>query len=88
MRSIGHRSARSGDRCRSDKLKQLMEDKLVAEAERQLRAVAGTDPTVEWRVVDEEMALRIGSILDERLGTLEQRSRITVIFTPASDIVR
>jgi hypothetical protein len=77
-----------GDRCRFEPLKQLLEDKLVSEAERQLRAVRATGASIEWRVVDEEMALRIGAILDERIGTAAQRARITVIFTPVSDIVQ
>jgi hypothetical protein len=77
-----------GDRCRFEPLKQLMEDKLVSEAERQLRAVRATGASIEWRVVDEEMALRISAILDERIGTSAQRSRITVIFTPVSDVVQ
>lgn len=75
-----------GDRCRSEPLKQALARKLVEEATRQLDATRGTNIAIEWRVVDEEMTLRIGSILDDAIQSQDERSRITVIFTPLSDI--
>ena len=75
-----------GDRCRSESLKQMMADRLLEEAERQIRAVRGSEATIEWRVVDEEMALRIGDILDRGIRSPASRERITVIYTPTSDI--
>ena len=77
-----------GDKCRSEPLKQRLADTLVAEARRQLLATEGFNVSIEWRVVDEEMALRIGAILDEAFGHLDDRARIAVIFTSESDIVR
>jgi hypothetical protein len=76
-----------GDRCRSESLRQAMADKLIAEARRQLDAVRTSTVMIEWRVVDEEMALRISSILDAGIQNPTARSRITVIYTAASDIV-
>lgn len=75
-----------GDRCRSESLRQAMADKLVAEARRQLDATRGSDTAIEWRVVDEEMALRISTILDGGIQNSNARRRITVIYTPSSDI--
>lgn len=76
-----------GDKCRSAPLKQRLADTLVAEARRQLLATEGSNVSIEWRVVDEEMALRISAILDEAFGHLDDRARITVIFTSESDII-
>ncbi len=75
-----------GDKCRYEPLKQRMSDQLVTEARRQLDATRATGSSIEWRVVDEEMALRISSILDERVRPASARQRITVIYTPVSDI--
>jgi hypothetical protein len=75
-----------GDRCRFEPLKQVMTDKLLEEARRQLRAAADVDTRIEWRVVDEEMALRISSILDRGIVDGESRRRITIIYTPLTDI--
>lgn len=75
-----------GDRCRSESLKRSLSNKLLEEARRQINAVRGTDTVIEWRVVDEEMALRIAAILDDRIDNPTDRSRITVIYTAASDI--
>ncbi|WP_116811696.1 TadE/TadG family type IV pilus assembly protein [Steroidobacter cummioxidans] len=77
-----------GDKCRSEPLKQLMTERLLAEAERQIAAVRTADTAVEWRVVDEEMALRISAILDRGITRRVDRDRITVIYTPLSDIQR
>jgi hypothetical protein len=63
-----------------------MTDKLVTEAQRQLDATQGSGTPIEWRVVDEEMALRISSILDARILSPSARQRITVVYTPLSDI--
>jgi len=76
-----------GDRCRYEPLKQALANQLINEAHRQLDAVRGTGTLVEWRVVDEEMALRISSILDEGIDESTDRARILVIYTPVSDIV-
>lgn len=76
-----------GDRCRSESLKQALADKLIAEARRQLDAVRNSTVSIEWRVVDEEMALRISSILDAGIPNANARSRITVIYTATADIV-
>jgi hypothetical protein len=59
---------------------------LIDEAVRQLNATRSTGSAIEWRVVDEEMALRIGSILDDAIQSQADRSRIAVIFTPLSDV--
>jgi hypothetical protein len=75
-----------GDRCRYEPLKQRMADKLMEEAESQIRAVLSSGTRIEWRVVDEEMALRISSILDEGLDEAD-RGHISVIYTPITDIV-
>lgn len=75
-----------GDKCRSEPLKQRMAATLVAEARRQLNATRAAGTMIEWRVVDEEMALRIGAILDANLQNGSVRQRITVIYTPPSDI--
>ncbi|MBL8270590.1 TadE/TadG family type IV pilus assembly protein [Steroidobacter sp.] len=75
-----------GDRCRFEPLKQAMADKLVEEARRQLDATSASGTAIEWRVVDEEMALRISAILDSRIRSRSARQRITVIYTPLSDI--
>lgn len=75
-----------GDRCRFEPLRQALTDKLVAEAERQLDATRMQGTQIEWRVVDEEMALRISSILDAEIDNPAARQRITVIYTPLSDI--
>lgn len=75
-----------GDRCRSEPLKQALARKLIEEATRQLNATRSSRIPIEWRVVDEEMALRISSILDDAIQSQDDRSRITVIFTPLSDI--
>jgi hypothetical protein len=76
-----------GDRCRSEPLKQALATKLLEEASRQLRAIRSTDTTIEWHVVDEEMALRISSILDNGIRNPSQRAKITVIYTASTDIV-
>ncbi|HEY0942444.1 MAG TPA: Tox-REase-5 domain-containing protein [Steroidobacter sp.] len=75
-----------GDKCRSEPLKQRLAATLIAEARRQLDATRATGTMIEWRVVDEEMALRIGAILDANLHNGSARQRITVIYTPPSDI--
>lgn len=75
-----------GDRCRSEPLRRALSNKLLEEALRQLDAVRTTGTAIEWRVVDEEMALRIAAILDEGIDTPADRARIQVIFTPHSDI--
>lgn len=76
-----------GDRCRSEGLRRALARKLIEEARRQLGAVRDSNSSIEWRVVDEEMALRISAVLDEGIQSLEDRRRITVIFTPLSDVV-
>jgi hypothetical protein len=76
-----------GDRCRSESLRTTLANKLLTEARRQLEAVRHTETAIEWRVVDEEMALRIGKILDDGIATAEDRARIRVIYTASSDIV-
>lgn len=75
-----------GDRCRSEPLKQILTDRLLEEARRQLNAIDGPDTRIEWRVVDEEMALRISSILDRGIPGIDDRQRISVIFTPLTDV--
>ncbi|MDY6944321.1 MAG: TadE/TadG family type IV pilus assembly protein [Pseudomonadota bacterium] len=75
-----------GDRCRSEPLKQALSNKLIDEALRQIRATRATGTAIEWRVVDEEMALRIATILDEGIDNSTDRARITVIYTPSSGI--
>nr|WP_298722408.1 TadE/TadG family type IV pilus assembly protein [uncultured Steroidobacter sp.] len=77
-----------GDKCRSEPLRQLMAERLLSEAERQLNATTTSGSQIEWRVVDEEMALRISSILDSGIENADARQRITVIYTPLSDIQR
>lgn len=76
-----------GDRCRSEPLKQALATKLLEEASRQLSAVRNADTTIEWHVVDEEMALRISSILDKGIGNPGERRKISVIYTSPADIV-
>jgi len=76
-----------GDRCRSEPLKRALTSKLLEEARRQLAAVRGVDTRIEWRVVDEEMALRISAILDSGIDNPALRQRITVIYTASADIV-
>jgi len=73
------------DRCRFEPLKSGLADKLVREARSQIDAVRQSDTPIEWRVVDEEMALRIAAILNDGIAPRD-RGRITVIFTPESDI--
>lgn len=75
-----------GDRCRYEPLKQALANSLVEEARRQLDVVRSTGSSIEWRVVDEEMALRISNILDEGIDVQADRARIVVIYTPISDI--
>lgn len=75
-----------GDKCRYEPLKRQLADNLLAEARRQLDATQASGSSIEWRVVDEEMALRISSILDERIQPAAARQRITVIYTPISDV--
>lgn len=75
-----------GDRCRYEPLKQALANQLLDEAHRQIDAVRTTGTLIEWRVVDEEMALRISSILDEGIDESTDRARIVVIYTPVSDI--
>lgn len=75
-----------GDRCRFEPLKQAMADKLVEEARRQLDATSVSGTAIEWRVVDEEMALRISSILDRGVPDADERRRLTVIYTSIDDI--
>ncbi len=75
-----------GDKCRYEPLKQAMTDKLVEEAERQIAAVRTAGTSIEWRVVDEEMALRISGILDRGISRRVDRDRIIVIYTPMTDI--
>ncbi|WP_230979448.1 Tox-REase-5 domain-containing protein [Steroidobacter gossypii] len=75
-----------GDRCRYEPLKRAMADRLLEEARRQLDAIRGHDTRIEWRVVDEEMAVRIGEILDRGIPDIDDRRGITVIYTPLSDI--
>ena len=77
-----------GDRCRSESLRNALANKLLVEARRQIDAVRHTDTAIEWRVVDEEMALRIADILDEGIGAADDRNRIRVIYTAVSDIVQ
>lgn len=76
-----------GDRCRSESFKQMMADRLLEEARRQITALQSTSTTIEWHVVDEEMALRIGAILDKGIRAADDRQRITVIYTATADIV-
>lgn len=76
-----------GDRCRSESLRRVLAAKLLEEARRQIAAVRGVDTRIEWRVVDEEMALRIAAILDSGIDNPVDRQRITVIYTAPSDIV-
>lgn len=76
-----------GDRCRSESLRQIMADRLLEEARRQIAAVQSTGTTIEWHVVDEEMALRISAILDRGIRDTDDRQRITVIYTAFADIV-
>ena len=76
-----------GDKCRYEPLKRALADKLVEEALSQMDAVRVTGTSIEWRVVDEEMALRISAILDERIEAVD-RTRIVVIYTPTFDITR
>jgi Pretoxin HINT domain/TadE-like protein/Restriction endonuclease fold toxin 5 len=76
-----------GDRCRFEPLKERLAAKLLSEARDQLEATQDMDIPIEWRVVDEEMALRISAILDSGLESSADRSRINVIYTPVSDIV-
>jgi hypothetical protein len=59
---------------------------LIAEAKRQLDATKARETSIEWRVVDEEMALRISEILDGGIQSATDRQRISVIYTPLSDI--
>ncbi|GFE89757.1 TadE/TadG family type IV pilus assembly protein [Steroidobacter agaridevorans] len=75
-----------GDKCRYEPLKRALSEKLVEEARSQIDALRTTDTSIEWRVVDEEMALRISSILDEGIDVRADRARIVVIYTPISDI--
>jgi hypothetical protein len=75
-----------GDRCRSEPLKRALSNKLLEEALRQIEAVRETGTRIEWRVVDEEMALRISAILDEGLDAASDRQSISVIYTALSDI--
>ncbi len=75
-----------GDRCRSEGLKRALSSKLLEEANRQIRAVRNADTQIEWRVVDEEMALRISAVLNEGISNAGDRRRITVIYTALSDI--
>jgi hypothetical protein len=76
-----------GDKCRSESLRNALADKLLREAQRQLDSVRHTDTAIEWRVVDEEMAVRIGDILDAGISNVDDRNRIRVIYTALSDIV-
>lgn len=75
-----------GDRCRSEALKRSLSNKLLNEALRQIEAVREVDTRIEWRVVDEEMALRISAILDDGIDNPADRQRISVIYTALSDI--
>jgi hypothetical protein len=75
-----------GDRCRSEPLRRALSSKLVEEALRQIDAVRAAGTAIEWRVVDEEMALRIAAILDAGIDDAADRARIQVIYTPPSDI--
>jgi hypothetical protein len=59
---------------------------LLEEALRQIEAVRESRTQIEWRVVDEEMALRIAAILDEGIDSAADRQRISVIYTALSDI--
>lgn len=77
-----------GDRCRSESLRRILADRLLQEAERQISAVRGSETAIEWRVVDEEMAIRISSILDRGIRNQAERERISVIYTPLSDVVQ
>lgn len=74
-----------GDKCRYEPLKRALSDKLLEEALSQIDAARTTGSSIEWRVVDEEMALRISAILDEGIDEAD-RTRIVVIYTPISDI--
>lgn len=76
-----------GDRCRSESLRRTLSNKLLEEARRQIAAVCDVDTSIEWRVVDEEMALRIAAILDNGIDNPVDRQRITVIYTATTDIV-
>lgn len=75
-----------GDKCRYEPLKQALANQLLDEAQRQIDAVRTAGALIEWRVVDQEMALRISSILDEGIDESTDRARIVVIYTPVSDI--
>jgi hypothetical protein len=75
-----------GDKCRYEPLKQALSNQLIDEAHRQIDAVRSAGTSIEWRVVDEEMAVRISSILDEGIDETSDRARIVVIYTPVSDI--
>lgn len=77
-----------GDRCRHEPLKRALEAKLLDEATRQLSSVRNSGNRIEWHVVDEEMALRIGAVLDRGIRNPDERSLITVIYTSTLDIVR
>lgn len=76
-----------GDRCRSESLKRALSAKLLEEATRQISAVRNVETRIEWRVVDEEMALRISAILDRGIRNPIDRGKIVVIYTATSDIV-
>lgn len=76
-----------GDRCRSESLRNALAEKLLKEAQRQIDAVGHTDTAIEWRVVDEEMALRISEILDAGITGVDDRNKIRVIYTAVADIV-
>lgn len=75
-----------GDKCRYEPLKRALSEKLIEEALGQIDAVRTAGTSIEWRVVDEEMALRISNILDEGIDVRADRARILVIYTPMSDI--
>lgn len=76
-----------GDRCRSESLRRALATKLIDEASRQLSSLRDSATSIEWHVVDEEMALRIDAILDQGIRNADDRRRITVIYTNTSDIV-
>jgi hypothetical protein len=75
-----------GDKCRYEPLKRALAEKLIEEARSQIDALRATETSIEWRVVDEEMALRISNILDEGIDVRADRARIVVIYTAISDI--
>ena len=70
--------------CKPEALRDAVAAKLASDARRQIEAVdasSAPDARIEWHVVNKEMALRIASILRERLPR-RTVGKIAVIFTP------